>query len=115
MPRLAAIHRDRGGTDNKGARRSGLRRSLIGIFDRTAVGLSTIPAWPLAILGMFRPVRFLVLLGALAGAPKPDAAALEPALAFMLFVTFIQVPLAAPGHNGRHSTRFARARFCKTA
>jgi ACR3 family arsenite efflux pump ArsB len=42
-----------------------------------------------------------VLLGALAGALIPGAAALEPAinpaLAFMLFVTFLQVPLAALG------------------
>ena len=42
-----------------------------------------------------------VLLGALAGALIPGAEALEPAinpaLAFMLFVTFLQVPLAALG------------------
>lgn len=42
-----------------------------------------------------------VLLGALAGALIPGAAALEPAinpaLALMLFVTFLQVPLAALG------------------
>ncbi|MHA4836037.1 arsenic resistance protein [Sphingopyxis sp. MSC1_008] len=42
-----------------------------------------------------------VLLGALAGALIPGAKALEPAinpaLAFMLFVTFLQVPLAALG------------------